>query len=90
MYSLLAMLCLAVAVEATAQEVERERADFELGRATEILANIMREFEVGFVDEVKVDDLLNSAVMGMVHISIVVNSQILSAISSLLKPSPWK
>ena len=66
MYSLLAMLCLAVAVEATAQEVERERADFELGRATEILANIMREFEVGFVDEVKVDDLLNSAVMGMV------------------------
>lgn len=66
MRSLLVMLCLVVAFEVTAQDVKRERGDFELGRATEILANIMREFEVGFVDEVKVDDLLNSAVMGMV------------------------
>lgn len=45
----------------------RVAADFELGRATEILANIMREFETGYVDEVSADALLDKAALGMVN-----------------------
>lgn len=49
-----------------AQEPGRADADFELGRATEILANIMREFDTGYVDEVSVDVLLENASAGLV------------------------
>ena len=49
-----------------AQEPGRADADFELGRATEILANIMREFDTGYVDEVSVDMLLENASAGLV------------------------
>lgn len=49
-----------------AQEPGRADADFELGRATEILANIMREFYTGYVDEVSVDVLLENASAGLV------------------------
>lgn len=49
-----------------AQEPGRTDADFELGRATEILANIMREFDTGYVDEVSVDVLLENASAGLV------------------------
>lgn len=52
---------------AEAQEKSRDARDFELGRATEILANIMREFETGYVDEVSADRLLESAAMGLVE-----------------------
>lgn len=52
---------------AEAQEKSRDARDFELGRATEILANIMREFESGYVDEVSADRLLESAAMGLVE-----------------------
>ena len=55
---------------AEAQEKSRDARDFELGRATEILANIMREFESGYVDEVSADRLLESAAMGLVEATV--------------------
>jgi carboxyl-terminal processing protease len=63
----MAMLLGLVAIEgASAQNTERSRRDFELGKSTEILANIMREFEMGHVDNIKASDLLNSAAQGMI------------------------
>jgi carboxyl-terminal processing protease len=47
------------------KDVERKRDDFDLGRATEILANMMRELEGGFVDEISADVLLQAAARGM-------------------------
>ena len=52
-------------VELSAQESDRVKRDFELGQATEVLSNIMREFDMGFVDAVPATTLLNSAVRGM-------------------------
>ena len=49
----------------SAQESNRVQRDFELGQATEVLSNIMREFDMGFVDAVPATTLLNSAVRGM-------------------------
>ncbi len=61
------LLISVVAIEgASAQSTERSRRDFELGKSTEILANIMREFEMGHVDNIKASDLLNSATQGMI------------------------
>ena len=62
-----ALLMGIVAIDsASAQSTERSRRDFELGKSTEILANIMREFEMGHVDNIKASDLLNSAAQGMI------------------------
>lgn len=52
-------------VELSAQESNRAQRDFELGQATEVLSNIMREFDMGFVDDVPATTLLHSAVRGM-------------------------
>ena len=52
-------------LELSAQESDRTKRDFELGQATEVLSNIMREFDMGFVDAVPATTLLNSAVRGM-------------------------
>lgn len=52
-------------MELKAQESDRTQRDFELGQATEVLCNIMREFDMGFVDDVPATTLLNSAVRGM-------------------------
>lgn len=52
-------------LELSAQESDCLRRDFELGQATEVLSNIMREFDMGFVDAVPATTLLNSAVRGM-------------------------
>ena len=54
--ALLCLVLLAAGAEASAQgltkqEAERQARDFELGRATEVLANIMREFGEGFVED---------------------------------------
>ena len=57
---------LTVTVELYAQTDSRTQRDFELGQATEVLANIMREFEVGYVDDVRASQLLNSAARGMI------------------------
>lgn len=66
----LAVLFVAMSLLATdavwAQSVERTKQDFELGRATEILANLMREYHTNYVDEVDADRLLKSAVDGLV------------------------
>lgn len=51
--------------ELKAQESERVQRDFELGQATEVLCNIMREFDMGFVDDVPATTLLSYAVRGM-------------------------
>ena len=62
-----ALLMGIVAIDsASAQSTERSRRDFELGKSTEILANIMREFEMGHADNIKASDLLNSAAQGMI------------------------
>ena len=49
-----------------AQNIERDSADFELAKSTEILANMMREIDTQFVDRVSSADLLKRAAMGMV------------------------
>lgn len=65
-----AVLFVAMSLLATdavwAQREERLKQDFELGRATEILANLMREYHTNYVDEVDADRLLKSAVDGLV------------------------
>lgn len=57
---------LTATMESYAQTDSRTQRDFELGQATEVLANIMREFEVGYVDDVSATQLLNSAARGMI------------------------
>ena len=56
-------------VGASAQGNERARRDFELGKSIEILANIMREFEGGHVENVTADKLLEYAAVGMVVVT---------------------
>lgn len=63
---LFVVLVFATMGRAMAQSEERVRQDFELGRATEILANIMREYHTSYVDKVDADNLLKSAVDGLV------------------------
>lgn len=63
----IALLFGIVAMESTsAQNTERSRRDFELGKSIEVLANIMREFEMGHVDNINAAELLTSAANGMI------------------------
>ena len=62
-------LCIIATMELSAQESNRVQRDFELGQATEVLSNIMREFDMGFVDAVPATTLLNSAVRGMTTVT---------------------
>ena len=63
----IALLFGIVAIESTsAQSTERSRRDFELGKSIEVLANIMREFEMGHVDNINAQELLTSAANGMI------------------------
>lgn len=65
------VLCVALAItlSASAQGDERQRRDFDLGCKIEILANMMRELESGFVEEVSADELLKAAARGMLLVS---------------------
>jgi carboxyl-terminal processing protease len=63
---LFVVAALTATVESYAQTDSRTQRDFELGESIEVLANIMREFEVGFVDDVSAKQLLNSAARGMI------------------------
>ena len=63
---LFVVAALTATMESYAQIDNRTQRDFELGQATEVLANIMREFEVGYVDDVSATQLLNSAARGMI------------------------
>ena len=56
-------------MELSAQESNRVQREFELGQATEVLSNIMREFNFGFVDAVPATTLLNSAVRGITTVT---------------------
>lgn len=67
-YTLVAALVLPIA-GVSAQQPKRDSADFELGRAIEILTNIMYEFDTHHVRDVKVDDLLSSAVYGITRVT---------------------
>lgn len=57
------------AVSLHAQDLERDARDFDLGRATEILANMMREFDLAYVDKVTADELLDAAARGMLAVT---------------------
>lgn len=50
---------------ASAQSTQRDNEDFELAKSIEILANMMREIDTQFVDEVSSSELLKNASMGM-------------------------
>lgn len=65
------VLCVALAItlSASAQVDERQRRDFDLGCKIEILANMMRELECGYVEEVSADELLKAAARGMLLVS---------------------
>lgn len=54
------------AVSLSAQETGTGARDFDLGRAMEILANMMREFSTEYVDAVDADELLDAAAQGMI------------------------
>ena len=61
------VVALVATTSAYAQEDEAQRRskDFALGRTSEILVNILRELEGGYVDEISADDLLEAASRGM-------------------------
>ena len=63
---LFVVAALTATMESYAQTDNRTQRDFELGESIEVLANIMREFEVGYVDDVSATQLLNSAARGMI------------------------
>lgn len=67
-YTLIAALLLSVA-SLSAQQPKRDNADFELGRAIEILSNIIFEFDTQHVRDVDVDELLSSAVYGITRVT---------------------
>lgn len=59
------IIALAITLSASAQVDERQKRDFDLGCKIEILANMMRELECGYVEEVSADELLKAAARGM-------------------------
>lgn len=63
------IVALATSLSASAQVDERQKRDFDLGCKIEILANMMRELESGFVEEVSADELLKAAARGMLLVS---------------------
>lgn len=71
-YGIMRTLCMGLLlgtmlIESTsAQSPERSSRDFELGKSIEVLANIMREFEMGHVDDIDAKELLQSAANGMI------------------------
>ena len=62
----LVVAAVAISPVVRGQGAERICRDFELGRASEILVNIMRELESGFVDDIAAEELLEAAAGGMI------------------------
>ena len=60
-----AIIMVASLSTASAQSTQRDNDDFELAKSIEILANMMREIETQFVDEVSAAKILENASMGM-------------------------
>ena len=66
----IAIVATAFAIDgAYAQSNDRTDRDFELGKSIEILANIMREFDMGHVDDIDASELLNAATTGMIAVT---------------------
>ena len=66
----IAIVASAFAIDgAYAQSSDRTDRDFELGKSIEILANIMREFDMGHVDDIDASELLNAATTGMISVT---------------------
>jgi carboxyl-terminal processing protease len=63
------IVALAITLSASAQVDERQKRDFDLGCKIEILANMMRELECGYVEEFSADELLKAAARGMLLVS---------------------
>ena len=57
------VIALVMTTSLYAQDVDTQRSkrDFDLGRSTEILANMMRELESGYVEDIEADALLDAA-----------------------------
>ena len=64
--ALVAALLVAMPISAQSR---RDSLDFELGRSIEILANVMREFDMRHVKSVSADDMLRAAVMGLTKVT---------------------
>ena len=64
-YILVAAAIVVTTAASAQQETQSDKRDFDLGRATEILVNMMRELEQGYVDEISADDLLKAAARGL-------------------------
>ena len=60
-----AVIMVASLSTASAQSTQRDNDDFELAKSIEILANMMREIDTQFVDEVSAAKILENASMGM-------------------------
>ena len=60
-----AIIMVASLSTASAQSTQRDNDDFELAKSIEILANMMREIDTQFVDEVSAAKILENASMGM-------------------------
>lgn len=67
--SVLVAVAVVIGSVAYGQSKERTARDFELGQASEVLVNIMRELESGFVDEVSAGELLDAAAAGMIAVT---------------------
>ncbi|MBQ8205809.1 MAG: S41 family peptidase [Alistipes sp.] len=67
--SVLVAVAVVIGSVAYGQSKERTTRDFELGQASEVLVNIMRELESGFVDEVSAGELLDAAATGMIAVT---------------------
>ena len=52
-----------------AQSTERQERDFELSQSMEIVTNIMRELESGYVDDIDAAELLDAAATGMIVVT---------------------
>lgn len=51
---------------ASAQQIERQQRDIDLGMSMEVVTNVMRELESGYVDDIEAKELLAAAVTGMI------------------------
>lgn len=54
---------------ASAQTTERQQRDLELSQSMEIVTNIMRELESGYVDDINAPELLEAAAAGLILVT---------------------
>ncbi len=54
---------------ASAQSTERQQRDLELSQSMEIVTNIMRELESGYVDDINAPELLEAAAAGLILVT---------------------